>query len=145
MGELQPTQSGTGGALARTGEVLSDAVVYTAVVTQMAVAGMKLALLSESVRSTYRYVEGCARGTDRLADQMAGLAVDADTVAEHHEAAAVMRSILAEADDLAAGVEDLSTLFTHTGEAHSADYGSVADAAQNMTVPMADAEFYSNR
>ncbi|MFC7734219.1 hypothetical protein [Actinomadura keratinilytica] len=127
------------------GGVIADAVTYVAVVTELAVAGFRLAGLSESVRSTYRYVERCARGVDRLADQMAGLAVDADTVAEHHEAAAVMRSVLEAAEAMASSLEDLSTLFGHTANEHVTDYGTVADAAQSMSVPMAEAEFYSNR
>ncbi|MGP4030218.1 hypothetical protein [Actinomadura sp. 3N407] len=142
---VEKTPESTGGALEKAGNVLSDAVTYTIVIGQLAIAGARLAWLSESVRSTYRYVERCARGVDRLADQMAGLAVDADTVAEHHDAAAVMRSVLSDAEDMAASLEDLSTLFGHTADAHRADYGTVADAANNMTVPMAEAEFYSNR
>ncbi|MFI0487528.1 hypothetical protein [Actinomadura sp. 9N215] len=138
-------EQGTGGALERAGSVLADAVTFTIVVGQLAVAGTRLAWLSESVRSTYRYVERCASGVDRLADQMAGLAVDADTVAEHHEAAAVMRSVLGEAEAMAVCLEDLSTQFNYTAEAHQGDYGTVADAANHMTVPMAEAEFYSNR
>jgi hypothetical protein len=143
MGELQPY---TGREVAAsTGGVLADVVTYTIVVAQLAVAGVRLAWLGESVRSTYRYVEKCAAGVDRLADQMASLTVDTDTVAEHHEAATVMRGVLAAAEEMAAGLEDLSTLFTHTSESHQAEYGSVAEAAQNMSVPMAEAEFYSNR
>lgn len=131
--------------VAAAGGVIADAVTYTLIVTQLAIAGMRLANLSESVRATYRYLARCAAGVDRLADQMAGLAVDADTVSEHHEAAAVMRSILSDAEDMAAATEDLSVLFHHTSDAHTRDYGTVADAANNMGVPMADAEFYSNR
>ena len=145
MSELEKATPATGGAVEKASGVLSEAVTYVAVVTELAVAGFRLAGLSDAVRDTYRYVERCARGVDRLADQMAGLAVDGDTVAEHHEAAAVMRSVLEAAESMAASVEDLSMLFTHTAEAHKADYGTVADAAQSMSVPMAEAEFYSNR
>lgn len=142
MAELEPY---TGRETSAAGGVLADAVRYAIVVAQLAAAGMRLAGLSESVRSTYRYVERCASGVDRLADQMEALKVDADTVGEHHEAATVMRGVLAAAEEMAASLEDLSTLFTHTAETHQAEYGSVAEAANNMTVPMAEAEFYSNR
>ncbi|MFF5265336.1 hypothetical protein ACFY4C_41180 [Actinomadura viridis] len=127
------------------GGELVEVATYNRVVAELAMAGARLARLGESVRSTYRYVEGCASGTLRLADQMAGLAVDADTVAEHRDAAGVMRAVLESAEAMAAAAEDLAGLFTHTAEAHRADYGLVADAAQSMTVPMADAAFYSNR
>ncbi|GAA0970584.1 MULTISPECIES: hypothetical protein [Actinocorallia] len=120
-------------------------VRFTLLVAELATAGAKLAGLSETVRGTYRYVEGCAESVERLADQMAALSVDADTVAEHREAAAVMRAALDIADAMAAGCEDLAALFAQASEAHQADYGSVAEAAQALTVPMADAQFYSNR
>lgn len=125
--------------------VLGDAVTYGVVVAQLAKAGARLAWLSESVQSTYRYIRRCARGVDHLAERMAALTVDADTISEHHHAAGVMRSVLADADAMAAGLNDLSTLFKHTAAAHRADYGTVADTANSMTVPMANAEFYSNR
>lgn len=144
--ELEPVRRKTSQEVAETGgAILSQIVTYGIVVAQLAAAGTKLATLSESVRSTYRYIERCAQGVDRLADQMAGLAVDADTIAEHRDAAGVMRSVLDEAEAMAAHLEDLATAFTYTGEAHRAEYGTVADAANNLTVPMAEAEFYSNR
>jgi hypothetical protein len=140
-GELTPV----GGAAAESGNVISQIVKYGLVVASLAAAGIRLAGLSERVRGTYRYVERCAAGVDQLADQMAGLAVDDDTVTEHHDAAAVMRSVLEEAEAMAAATEDLSVAFSEASAAHQADYGSVADAANAMTVPMADAQFYSNR
>lgn len=141
MSELERT----GRVVAATGGVIETVVTYTIVIAQLAAAGIKLRGLSEQVRGTYRYVEGCSASVDRLADQMAGLTVDRDTVAAHRDAAAVMRSVLAEAEAMAAATEDLAALFSQTAAAHQADYGSVADAARSMPVPMADAQFYSNR
>lgn len=135
----------TGDAVAVTGGVLMEAVRYGIVIAQLTMAGIRLRGLSGQVRSTYRYVEGCSVAVDRLADQMAGLEVDRDTVGEHHDAAAVMRLVLGHAEAMAVATEDLSTLFGLAAAAHQADYGSVAEAANNMPVPMADAEFYSNR
>jgi methyl-accepting chemotaxis protein len=130
----------------RPGEVNIDAnVAYGIVVQGLNEAGNRLAGLAEHVRETYRYVERCAAGVDQLADQMQGLAVDTDTVAEHREAAVVMRSVLEAAEQMAAGVEDLAAAFSSAASAHEADYGSVAAAATSMTVPMADARFYSHR
>lgn len=143
MGELQ--RSTTGETVAATGGVIETVVRYTIVITQLALAGIRLRGLSEQVRSTYRYVEGCSVSVDRLAEQMDGLEVDVDTVSEHHEAANVMRAVLGDAEAMAAATEDLSATFSLTAAAHEADYGSVADAARNMPVPMADAQFYSNR
>lgn len=134
-----------GNQAAETGGVISTIVAYGIVLAGLTAAGIRLAGLSERVRSTYRYVERCADGVDQLADQMAGLAVDVGTVAEHHDAATVMRSVLADAEAMAEATEDLSVMFGQTASAHQADYGTVAAAAQSMTVPMADAEFYSNR
>ncbi|MFD8533860.1 hypothetical protein ACFV0L_41275 [Streptosporangium canum] len=144
MGELERSE-GTGGAVAAAGGVLETVVRYGIVIVQLAVAGVRLRGLSEQVRGTYRYVEGCSTSVDRLAEQMASLQVDVDTVAEHHEAAAVMRGVLADAEAMAEATEDLAALFEQTSAAHQADYGSVAEAAHAMPVPMADAQFYSNR
>ncbi|GIH91916.1 hypothetical protein ACFFMN_34085 [Planobispora siamensis] len=144
MNEMERSES-TGGAIAAAGGVLTTVVYYAVVIVRLVTAGIKLRGLSEQVRGTYRYVEGCATGTDRLADQMARLTVDRDTVGEHHDAATVMRGALAEAEAMAEASEDLSTMFRQTAIAHQADYGSVAEAAAEMNVPMAEAEFYSNR
>jgi hypothetical protein len=143
MSELETSQ--TGGAVAATGGVIETAVRYTIIIAQLAMAGIRLRGLSEQVRATYRYVEGCSTSTDRLADQMAGLTVERDTVGEHHQAAAIMRAVLAEAEAMASDTEDLATLFGQASAAHQADYGPVAEAIQAMPVPMADAQFYSNR
>ncbi|GAA1401533.1 hypothetical protein GCM10009639_43930 [Kitasatospora putterlickiae] len=136
---------GTGEALTGAGGALADAVRFGIVVAQLAIASVKLAFLSERVRATYRYVEDCARSVDRLADQAAALNVDRDTVGEHRDAATVMRAVLEEAEAMAQATEDLSTLFQATADAHEADYGPVAEAADAMPVEMADREFYSNR
>ncbi len=144
MGELERTDS-AGGVVAASAGVIETVITYGIVVAQLAAAGMKLRGLSERVRSTYAYVEGCSKSTDRLADQMATLAVDVDTISEHRTAAAVMRSVLADAEAMGTAMEDLAALFEQTSDAHRADYGPVADAARSMPVPMADASFYSNR
>lgn len=144
MGELERTDS-AGGVVAAAGGVIETVVTYGIVVVQLAAAGLKLRGLSERVRETYSYIEGCSTSVDRLADQMAALAVDVDTISEHRTAAAVMRSVLADAEAMAAATEDLASLFEETAAAHQADYGTVADAARAMPVPMADAQFYSNR
>lgn len=141
--ELERRETGT--EVAETGGVLETVVRYGILLAQMTAAGIRLAGLSEQVRGTYRYVDGCATSVDRLADQMAGLDVDRDTVGEHHQAAAIMRGVLADADAMAVATEELAMLFGQTAAAHEADYGSVAETARAMPVPMADAEFYSNR
>jgi len=143
MSELERHEPG--GAVAATGGVIDTAVKYVIVVAQLVAASVKLRGLSEQVRHTYDYVEGRATDVDRLADQMSRLTVDVDTVGEHHEAATVMRSVLAEAEAMAADTEDLSAMFALASADHQAEYGPVADTANSMPVPMADAEFYSNR
>ncbi|MET8624708.1 hypothetical protein ABZW30_13280 [Kitasatospora sp. NPDC004669] len=135
----------TGGALASAGEVIHDAVSYGIVVAQLAIAAVRLAYLSEKVTGTYEYVEGCAESVQRLADQAAGMNVDRDTVAEHRDAAAVMLSVLDEAEAMATATAELSTLFQQTADAHEADYGPVDDAIAAKEGEMADREFYANR
>ncbi|MDH6709865.1 hypothetical protein P3T27_006614 [Kitasatospora sp. MAA19] len=135
----------TGRALAAAGEMIHDAVQYTVVVGQLAIAAVRLARLSDQVTGTYKYVEGCAKSVQRLADQAAGMDVDRDTIAEHRDAAMVMLSVLAEAEAMAAATADLSTAFQATADAHEADYGPVDEAAANKEGQMAVREFYSNR
>lgn len=142
MSELEPA---TGQAVEASAGVLVTVVTYVIVITQLAIAGARLRWVGESVRATYRYVEGCARSTDRLAEQMAGLTVDRDTVGEHHQAATVMRMVLGHAEQMAVEAEELGSLFTEASAGHQADYGPIADTARAMPVPMADASFYSNR
>lgn len=132
----------SGGAAVASGDA---AATYGLVVSGLTEAGSQMAGLAERVRVAFRYVERCAAGVEMLADQMQGLTVDTDTVSEHRDAAMAMRSVLAAAEQMAAGVEDLAGLFSATAAAHQGDYGSVAAAATSMTVPMADAGFYSNR
>ncbi len=149
-----PTSSGeggdgvlgaVGGFVAATAEVVTDAVKYAIVLAQLGYAGAKLAYLSEQVRATYAYVESCAASVERLADQAAALNVDRDTVGEHRDAATVMRTVLEEAEAMAAATEDLAIAFQHTADSHEADYGPVADAIATKEGDMADREFYSNR
>lgn len=135
----------TGAVVASTAGLIDTAVRYSIVVAQLAAAEVKLRWLGRQVRGTYHYVDGCSRSVDRLAEQMAGLDVDRDTVAEHHQAASVMRGVLAEAEAMADSVEDLSVMFAQASADHVADYGPVADAIHAMPVPMPDASFLSNR
>jgi hypothetical protein len=135
----------TAGVIQAASSVIAEGVRYGVVLVQLTAAGVQLAHVSATVRATYKYVEGCSTSVDRLADQAAALNVDGDTVGEHRDAATVMRSVLEEAEAMAAELDELSTLFTETSDAHQADYGTVADAANNMDVEMADREFYSNR
>ncbi|AXK34682.1 hypothetical protein DVA86_20535 [Streptomyces armeniacus] len=136
-----------GGALETTGSVIVGAVRFTIVVMQLTAASVTMRGLSEQVRSTFNYVEDCAQSVDKLADQAAALNVDQSTVNEHREAATVMRTCLEEAEGMATECEEMATLFHETADAHIADYGSVAEAANNMPdgIDMADREFYSNR
>jgi hypothetical protein len=139
--ELEPV----GQAAEDSADIVTTIATYAVLLPLLAAAGLRLAWLSDTVRSTYRYVERCAAGTDRLAEQMASLSVDAATVGEHHDAAAVMRAVLEAAEQMAVELDELSTAFHATRAAHEAEYGPVADAAACMPVPMADAQLYSNR
>ncbi|WP_424893443.1 hypothetical protein [Streptomyces sp. XH2] len=131
--------------LQKTGEIVGAAVTYTLLVAELASASAGLRFMGSLVRSTFDYVEDCARDVDQLAETAASMNVDADTVAEHHQAAQVMRSVLAEATDMAAAFEETATSFEQAKADHEADYGVVNETAQNMPVEMADREFYANR
>ena len=120
-------------------------VRYTIMLARLQVAAASLRGVFDHVEETYAYVEDCARSVDQLAETAAGMDVDALTVAEHHEAAQLMRSCLDEAKALSAAAAELSTLFDQARSGHEADYGSVAEVAQTMTVPMADRAFYAPR
>lgn len=134
-----------GAIITATGEVITEAVRYGIVITQLTAAGVQLALLSDQVTSTYEYIEKCAASADDLADQAEALNVDRDTIGEHRDAATVMRSVLADAQTMANRLAELSTSFRATADAHETDYGPVAEAANAMPVEMADRTFYSNR
>ncbi|MFE6946084.1 hypothetical protein [Streptomyces chartreusis] len=144
MSDLVPV---IGGALQKTGSVIVGAVRFGIVVAQLTAASATMSGLSHQVRSTFKYVEECASSVDRLSDTAASLNVDDLTVNEHRDAATVMRSCKEEAEAMAAECEEMSTLFHETADAHIADYGSVAEAANNMPdgIDMADRQFYSNR
>lgn len=118
---------------------------YGLILAQFAALAEQLRALSEHVQDSHAYIEGCSAGVDRLADQMAKLKVDSSTVAEHREAAALMRSALSEAAAMASAAEDLSTRFTQVADGHRAEYGSVVEAQRAMPVSMAAASFYANR
>ncbi|MEV6840853.1 hypothetical protein AB0N17_41350 [Streptomyces sp. NPDC051133] len=144
MSDLVPV---IGGALQKTGSVIVGAVRFGIVVAQLTATSATMAGLSNQVRSTFKYVEDCADSVDKLADLAASKAVDQSTVNEHREAATVMRSCKEEAEAMAVECEEMSSLFHETADAHIADYGAVADAANNMPdgIEMADRTFYSNR
>ncbi|MGW3297645.1 hypothetical protein ACWC9S_27130 [Streptomyces xiamenensis] len=144
MGEIARR---TGGAIARAGEVLAEGLRYGLLTAQLGAAALAVRNLSASVRGAYDYVEGCAESVDRLADKAAALKVDDLTTSEHHDAAAVMRSVLEEAEAMAEAAKDLAAGFEDARSGHEGDYGPVVEAAQNMPdgIEMAEREFYSNR
>jgi hypothetical protein len=134
-----------GAALAAAGEFVVEGLRFSVLVAELGQASWAMRGLSEQVQSTYSYVEGCAASVSQLADLAASKFVDQGTVNEHREAATVMLSVLEEAQAMAAECAEMSTLFHDTADAHTADYGPVAEAFNAMPVPMADRTFYSNR
>jgi hypothetical protein len=149
MSELVPASRGHTTQAATSsdsdGGVIYTIVRYAVLRAQLAVASWQLSRVADHIDGTYDYIEECADSVLRIADQMAHLTVDPDTTGEHRQAATVMKAILAEAQALVDGKRDLATLFIATKEAHETDYGPVADTIAAMPVPMAEAEFYSNR
>lgn len=131
-------------AVERAAATTAHGIRYGILLTRLTLASTALQRAADAVNGTYDYVADTAATVDRLADTAAAMNVDTDTIAEHHDAAAVMRSALDDAEALAADMTELSRLFEQTANAHAADYGPVAEAAQRMTVPMADRNFYRN-
>ena len=140
MSEIEPR--GVGGRIA---DLIGDGVTFTIVTARLTAASIAMAALSHSVKGAYDYVEGCAKSVDRLADKAASLHVDADVVAAHHDAAAVMRSVLAEAAALAEATAEMSGQFRQAADGHEADYGPVDAAMKTGGAAVADREYYSNR
>lgn len=142
MSDLSPA---TRSAATTIAGLVVDGWRYTTMLAQLQLAAASLRGVFNRVEETYAYVEDCAQSVDQLAETAAGMNVDTLTVAEHHEAAQIMRSCLAEAKAMATAAAELSTLFDQARSGHEADYGQVAEAAQSMTVPMANRAFYANR
>lgn len=122
--------------------VAVDGTRYGIMLARLAAAGLALRGVGERVRETYRYVEDCARSVEYLADLAAQLGVDTTTLVEHRDAAAMMRHALGRARAMAEACDEMSVMFEQAKAAHQADYGSVAEAARAMPVPMANRAFY---
>ncbi|PJE97149.1 hypothetical protein CUT44_14305 [Streptomyces carminius] len=135
--------------LARIGDkvadTLSDGVTFTVVVARLAFASASMLSLSEAVCGAYNYIEGCAKSVDHLADTAAGLNVDPAVTSVHHDAAAVMRGVLADAEALATEAAEMASDFQTAQEEHEADYGPVHEAMTAKPGAVADRTYYSNR
>lgn len=142
MSDLVPA---VGAAVSAAVGVVVDGVRYGILLARLAKAGLALRHMAALAQSTFQYVEDCAASVDQLAEMASGMDVDPGTVAEHHQAAAVMRGALETATAMAAQCEEMATLFDEASAAHQADYGSIAEAFQNMPVAPAKREFYANR
>ncbi|WP_432010450.1 hypothetical protein [Streptomyces cucumeris] len=140
MSQIEPTSVG-----GRIADVIGDGVTFTIVTARLTAASAAMADLSQAVTGAYDYVEGCATSVDRLADTAASLNVDADVIAAHRDAAAVMRSVLDEAEGLATEAAEMSGDFRQAADGHEADYGPVAAAMQTGDAEVADRTYYSNR
>lgn len=126
-------------------DVISDAVTYTIIVARLAAASMAMRSLSEAVRGAYNYIEGCATSVDHLADTAASLDVPPAVVSAHHDAASVMRGVLADAEDLATEAAEMASDFQTAKDEHESDYGPVHEAMTNKPGQIADRTYYSNR
>lgn len=126
-------------------EAAERATTYASVREELRWAGGVMATLSEMVQATCRHVERCARGVDRLADQMEALEVDAETVTEHRDAAEVMRKVLEIANVLGPTMQDVRAQADAVVKAHEREYGSIVEQARAVADVAAKSAFYSNR
>lgn len=118
---------------------------HTEIVSGLKQASQVLARLSDEIAGTWRHVEGCAKSTTRLAEEMARLEVDRDTIAEHHEAASLMHKAHNESKALRTTAAELSDMFRQAAQIHAREYGAIAATAAAMRTDMANARFYGNR
>ncbi|MGW2416037.1 hypothetical protein ACWCV5_28255 [Streptomyces tubercidicus] len=137
--EIEPHRGG------RIADVIGDAFTFLIVISRLALAAVAMRCLSEAVKGAYDYVEDCARTVDNLADIAASLHVDASVTSAHHDAAAVMRETLAEAESLSSEAAEMATEFDNAAHGHEDDYGTVNEAMQTGDADVADREYYSNR
>ncbi|MCS0605983.1 hypothetical protein NX794_32965 [Streptomyces sp. LP11] len=135
--------------LARMGGKIADTIVdgvtFTIIVVRLAAASTAMLALSEAVRGAFKYVEGCAKSVDHLADTASGLNVDPAVVSAHQDAATVMRGVLADAEDLSTEAAEMASDFRTAKDEHEADYGPVHEAMTNKPGQIADRTYYSNR
>ncbi|GCD99739.1 hypothetical protein [Embleya hyalina] len=122
-----------------------DGAHHDDVVRQLEDAAAGMRLLSEAITTTFAGIDDAASSVYQLAETAAALNVDTSTLADHRDAAAVMRAAHGQADHLASKAQDMAVLFARTADEHSADYGPVDEAVKAMPVPMADRSFYANR
>jgi hypothetical protein len=118
---------------------------YSGIVVEMIAAAAAMAALSEQVGRARTHQARVAERGRRLAEEMARLEVDGDTVAAYLTAAEVTAGGSRLAALLAAVAADMGRAFDGVQRIHQAEYGSVAAAAEAMTVPMANADFYRAR
>jgi hypothetical protein len=130
---------------AKVADTIADGVTYTIVTARLAAASAAMLSLSQAVRGAYNYVEGCAKSVDNLADTASGLHVDSAVTSAHHDAAAVMRGVLADAEALATEAAEMARDFDSAKADHEADYGPVHEAMTTKPGAVADRTYYSNR
>ncbi|MFJ5026112.1 hypothetical protein [Streptomyces goshikiensis] len=121
-----------------------ELLTYLRLVAQLAKAGHALRGVGARVRETYEYVADCAKSVDHQVALAAHLRVDPDTLAEHRQAAQMMRGALAAARRMASSAEAMAVLFVQAEAAHRTDYGPIAERAASMPggIEMADRNFY---
>lgn len=126
-------------------EIFAEGITYTVATAKLGMASLAMLALSEAVRGTYTYVEDCARSVDTLADTASAMWVEGVVVDAHRDAAAVMRGVLADAEDLAVEAEEMARDFNAAKEEHEADYGPVHEAVVAKPGALAERTYYSNR
>ncbi|MFJ7271953.1 hypothetical protein ACIQV3_35855 [Streptomyces sp. NPDC099050] len=149
--ELEPVDDGPEQSVEEAAEKMGLSVAamlelftYLRLMAQLAKAGMALRGVGARVRSTYDYVGDCAKSVDFQVGLAAHLDVDPNTLAEHRQAAQVMRGALASARRMANNAEEMAVLFAQAEAGHRADYGPIAEHAANMPggIRMANRVFY---
>lgn len=98
---------------------------------------------TESHKKMATAMDGQAKDTGRIAEQIAALKVDTATVAETREVARIMQGLSTSALAYASAADEASRAATAAEQQTRSDHGGIKEAADRSPVPMADRSWYT--
>lgn len=98
---------------------------------------------TESHKKMATVLDGEAKDTGRIAEQIAALHVDTATVAETREVARIMQGLSTSALAYASAADEASRAATAAEQQTVTDHGGIKEAADRSPVPMADRRWYT--
>lgn len=97
---------------------------------------------TETHRKLATTMDEQARDTGRIAEQIAALKVDTETVAETREVARIMLGLSTSAIAYATAADDASRAASAAEQRTITDHGGIKEAADRSPAPMADRGWY---